>query len=78
MLVMDRRILAALVSLGVSALASAQTILRVDQNAPPGGLQDGSTWRDAFLDLNDALDPNAPTIPLGAQIWVARGTYRPL
>src|SRR5690606_12302184 len=41
----------------------------VDANAT--GANDGSSWEDAFVDLQDAL--NGPA----AEIWVAKGTYRP-
>ncbi len=37
------------------------------------GNNDGSTWDDAFTDLQDAL-LNTPT---GSSIWVAQGTYLP-
>lgn len=37
------------------------------------GLHDGSSWQDAFTDLQDAI---AVTFP-GDEIWVAQGTYYP-
>ena len=37
------------------------------------GNNDGTSWDDAFTDLQDAL----ATAPLGDQIWVATGTYLP-
>ena len=46
-------------------------ILFVDQDAT--GANDGSSWDDAFGDLQDALD--AATV--GYQIWVAEGSYLP-
>ena len=45
----------------------------VDQNAT-GGLEDGSSWENAHLTLEAAL--NLATA--GDQIWVAKGTYKPV
>ncbi len=47
------------------------TLHYVDQNAT--GLNDGTTWTDAFTDLQDALT----TATGGDQIWVAAGIYKP-
>jgi len=62
-------VLAAVALLSSSALA--QTVIYVDKDAT--GADDGSSWTNAFVDLQDALavasDP--------AQIWVAQGSYRP-
>ncbi len=38
------------------------------------GLNDGSSWADAFTDLQSALNSTCPDI---TQIWVAAGTYYP-
>jgi len=43
----------------------------VNQNVS-GGLQDGSSWENAYRTLEEALDPATP----GDYIWVAKGTYR--
>jgi len=51
---------------------SAQTTIYVNQNVP-GGQQNGSTWADAFLDLQQALSVSVD----GDEIWVANGTYYP-
>ena len=46
-------------------------IIYVDQNA--GGLDNGSSWANAFTDLQSALGAATP----GYEIWVAAGTYKP-
>ena len=38
------------------------------------GANDGTSWTDAFTDLQDALDADVHT---GDRIWVAAGTYKP-
>ena len=38
-----------------------------------GGNNDGSTWTDAYTDLQDAIDNQC----VGLDIWVAAGTYLP-
>lgn len=57
--------------LATAVATSAQTVIRVDSTATGAG--DGTTWVDAFSNLQDALDAVVPP----AQIWVARGTYVP-
>ena len=51
--------------------AAAQTTLYVDADA--AGANDGSSWSDAFTDLQSALAMATST----DQIWVAAGTYLP-
>lgn len=46
-------------------------IIYVDQNA--SGLNNGSSWTNAFTDLQSALAAATP----GYEIWVAAGTYKP-
>ena len=46
-------------------------VIYVDCDAP--GANNGTSWRDAFVDLQDAL----AGAPAGYQIWVAQGTYLP-
>lgn len=57
----------------VTQTVRAQTVIRVDAGAFPGG--DGSTWSTAMNELRPALLLAASMAP--AQVWVARGTYRP-
>ncbi|PDW02309.1 beta strand repeat-containing protein [Candidatus Viridilinea mediisalina] len=54
-----------------SVLAQS-TILRVNANVV-GGSNDGSSWVNAYADLQEALAVANP----GDQIWVAAGTYYP-
>ena len=42
-------------------------------NAGAGGANNGTSWTDAFQDLQDALAIAGP----GDQVWVAQGIYRP-
>ena len=52
-------------------VVAAQGILYVKADAT--GLNDGTSWPDAFTDLQEAL----AVAQEGDQIWVAAGTYRP-
>ncbi|MCR9102970.1 MAG: right-handed parallel beta-helix repeat-containing protein, partial [bacterium] len=45
-------------------------------NASASGNNDGSSWTNAFTDLQDALS-QAASCPNKNQIWVAAGTYKP-
>jgi hypothetical protein len=55
----------------LAAGLDAQQVHRVKWNAT--GANDGTSWSDAFTDLQSALTASAA----GAEIWVAAGTYRP-
>src|ERR1700741_619917 len=56
--------------LALAAPASAQ-VIHVDDTAV--GANDGTSWQDAFTDLQSALAVQA----INSVIWVARGTYKP-
>ncbi len=43
----------------------------VNQNA--NGTNDGSSWTNAYTNLNDAIN----AAPANAQLWIAAGTYKP-
>jgi len=49
-------------------------IVHVDQNA--SGLDNGTSWLNAYNSLQDALD-KADACPMVSEIWVAEGTYLP-
>ena len=71
------RFFAALASLivlvfGAGSIAKAQTIRYVDAAAT--GANNGTSWTDAFTDLQAAL---AAAGGGGYEIWVAEGTYKP-
>jgi len=55
----------------VTSIAQAQSVLYVDDDAPPGG--DGLSWTTAFSELQSALDAATSD----DRIWVAAGTYKP-
>jgi len=48
-----------------------RTRIYVDRNAT--GIQDGSTWKNAYVLLRDALD----VAQGGNEIWIAQGLYKP-
>jgi predicted outer membrane repeat protein len=66
-----------LAACGVAAVLScpsdvqAATIVYVDSAAE--GANDGTSWRDAFADLQDAL----AVAQSGDEVWIAAGVYRP-
>lgn len=60
-----------LLSILLSTNASAQALFYV--NASAQGLNDGTSWANAFTNLHDGLS----TAQAGDQIWVAKATYHP-
>ncbi|MFN0012641.1 MAG: FG-GAP repeat domain-containing protein [Phycisphaerales bacterium] len=61
---------------GVSVLLNTTVGPEVYVNAAATGANDGSSWTNAFTSLQDAL-AYATLEPCVAEIWVARGTYKP-
>lgn len=59
----------------VLTLQANSPVLHVRADAPGGGT--GSTWADAYNDLQDALDVAKCSSGFITQIWVAAGTYWP-
>ncbi len=57
---------------GALSGTQAQTVHYVDA-AAIGGMNTGTNWADAFIDLQSALGVAAG----GHQVWVAKGTYTP-
>lgn len=57
-----------------SAALSGVPIVYVDASAT--GANDGTSWADAYTDLQDAL--NADNTPAPAQLWLAAGVYKPV
>lgn len=57
--------------LGLALASHAQSVVYVDADATGGN--DGTTWTDAFVELQDGLD----AATAGDQVWVAEGTYLP-
>ena len=55
---------------------STKKILYVDQSATTGQ-NDGSSWNDAFVDLQDALETASICPGQYNEIWVASGIYKP-
>lgn len=58
-----------------SGARSGCGVIFVDASA--GGKNDGTSWLDAYRDLQDALDAARAASGDGLQIWVAGGVYRP-
>jgi len=52
----------------------AQTVIYVDINAT--GLNDGSSWSNAFVNVQDGIDSANSTTPK-AEVWIAEGVYTP-
>ncbi|MEM8956063.1 MAG: LamG-like jellyroll fold domain-containing protein, partial [Verrucomicrobiota bacterium] len=59
-------------SVPITFTITSGTIHYVDENAP-GPTHDGTSWTNAFLHLQDAMDVAGSD----DDIWVAQGTYKP-
>lgn len=58
-------------------ICRAADILYVNVDAPSDSLKDGSSWPNAFVDLNEALAYACAQAPDEMDLWVAAGTYIP-
>ena len=58
-------------SLNLSTVTAAEKVIYVNNNAK--GTNNGFSWQDAFIDLQNALDAATE----GSEIWIAEGTYFP-
>lgn len=58
-------------------LTSAQNCSVIYVNIAATGASDGSSWQNAFPNLQDAITESANCLDVGVEIWVAQGTYRP-
>jgi len=61
-----------LTSLGARPARAVGSVIYVNDNAP-GTPHDGTSWNNAYKNLQNALSAAVP----GDQIWVATGVYRP-
>jgi|GEM_PF-1627929 len=71
-----RRALGAII-LASAISGSAQQVIYVNQNAPSSSLRNGSSWGNAFADLQSALAVAHPSSNSPVAIFVASGTYKP-
>ena len=64
-----KAVLSLLLMLGIHQAQAARHYVNINAT----GATDGSSWTDAYVDLQDAIDATAT----GDEIWVAQGTYIP-
>ncbi|WP_116128356.1 T9SS type A sorting domain-containing protein [Lewinella sp. IMCC34183] len=64
-----RKTLLSLLLAFVAVTATAQTVVYVDADA--SGAEDGSSWADAYTDLQIAINNSAA----GSSLWIAAGRY---
>lgn len=69
---MKKKILSILTCITLGGFANAQSIIYVDANA--SGLNNGTTWANAYNDLQYAL---STAVNWGDQIWIKSGVYVP-
>ncbi len=69
-----KRILLLTGSLSLFIINTTIAQIFVDINA--SGANDGSSWTDAYIDLQDGLDA-AMSAGVGTEVWVAKGIYLP-
>jgi predicted outer membrane repeat protein len=62
----------AVICVGLTLCVAASAQIHVDQTAAGAG--DGSSWTDAYTDLEPALQD---AVVSGEDVWVAEGEYRP-
>ncbi len=67
--------IAPIVDIGAYEFSGLPSRLYVDASAT--GANDGTSWADAFTDLQDALNAAAASSGAVHDIWVAAGTYNP-
>ncbi len=62
--------------LGVGS-ARGQHVIYVNQNVLSGSQQNGTSWANAYTDLQAAIAVAQPTSNNPVELWVATGTYKP-
>lgn len=69
--------LLAICGLPWSASAIYYTNFFVNQNAPASSRNNGTSWANAFTNLQDAINAVNPTPETNVELWIATGTYYP-